>query len=452
VASVTLTLSRPVAPGDLLVGWFAQFNAPGRVHVSDNINGAWTRGVSTPFTSNTGDIAMESVAGSKAAPHGLTVTVTAPAGTPAYLQETFGDYSGVKTSIPVITHIGIVTPPGNGQSPISVPWAANVPANDLLLTSTLTAGQPGSVTPGSSRRVPYVVDVANGSASSSTEDILATAAGPQTGALTLGSGSTAYVLMAAYAPATQGYWLVASDGGIFTFGTAGFHGSAGNIKLAKPVVGMAATTDSRGYWLVASDGGIFAFGDAGFYGSAGNIKLAKPVVGMAATKDGKGYWLVASDGGIFSFGDAGFHGSAGKLPLVQPVVGMARTASGNGYWLVASDGGIFSFGDAGFHGSTGNVKLVKPVVGMAATKAGQGYWLVASDGGIFSFGDAIFYGSAGNLPLVKPVVGMATTPTGNGYWLVASDGGIFRFGDAVFYGSAGNLPLVKPIVGIAAAG
>ena len=68
---------------------------------------------------------------------------------------------------------------------------------------------------------------------------------------------------------------------------------------------MAATPDGKGYWLVASDGGIFNYGDAGFYGSAGSLPLNKPVVGMAATPDGKGYWLVASDGGVFNYGDAG---------------------------------------------------------------------------------------------------------------------------------------------------
>ena len=50
---------------------------------------------------------------------------------------------------------------------------------------------------------------------------------------------------------------------------------------------MAATPDGGGYWLVASDGGIFNFGDAGFYGSAGSIRLNKPIVGMAATPDGQ---------------------------------------------------------------------------------------------------------------------------------------------------------------------
>ncbi len=82
--------------------------------------------------------------------------------------------------------------------------------------------------------------------------------------------------------------------------------------MAKPIVGMAATPTGDGYWLVASDGGIFAFGDAGFFGSTGAVPLAKPIVGMAATPSGQGYWLVASDGGIFAFGDAGFFGSPGR--------------------------------------------------------------------------------------------------------------------------------------------
>ena len=41
------------------------------------------------------------------------------------------------------------------------------------------------------------------------------------------------------------------------------------MPLNKPIVGMAATPDGKGYWLVASDGGIFTYGDATFYGSTG---------------------------------------------------------------------------------------------------------------------------------------------------------------------------------------
>jgi hypothetical protein len=253
------------------------------------------------------------------------------------------------------------------------------------------------------------------------------------------------------APASPfGYDTVATDGGVFNYGSMPFCGSEGGRPLNKPVVGMAATHDGGGYWLVASDGGIFSYGDANFYGSAGSLHLNRPIVGMAATPDGGGYWLVASDGGIFSYGDAKFFGSTGSIHLNQPIVGMAPTRDGGGYWLVASDGGIFSYGNASFHGSTGSVHLNRPVVGMAATSDGGGYWLVASDGGIFNYGDAPFHGSAGSLALNKPVVGMAPTPDGGGYWLVATDGGIFTYGDAGFFGSTGSIVLNKPVVGMAA--
>jgi Calx-beta domain-containing protein len=246
-----------------------------------------------------------------------------------------------------------------------------------------------------------------------------------------------------------GYVLVATDGGMFTFGAADFAGSTGSVKLNQPIVGMAAHPSGRGYWLVAADGGIFTFGEAGFYGSTGAIKLNRPIVGMAPTPSGKGYWLVATDGGIFAFGDAAFQGSTGAIKLNKPVVGMAPTPSGKGYWLVATDGGIFAFGDAKFQGSTAAITLNQPIVGMASTSGGQGYWLVATDGGIFAFGDAVFHGSTGSVKLNRPIVGMAPTPSGNGYWLVADDGGIFTFGDADFLGSTGNIKLNKPVVGMA---
>src|SRR5581483_11022780 len=42
------------------------------------------------------------------------------------------------------------------------------------------------------------------------------------------------------------------------------------------------TSTGAGYWLVAADGGIFSFGDATFFGSTGAVKLNKAIVGMAA--------------------------------------------------------------------------------------------------------------------------------------------------------------------------
>ncbi|MGP8059536.1 MAG: hypothetical protein ACLP9C_07870 [Acidimicrobiales bacterium] len=253
-------------------------------------------------------------------------------------------------------------------------------------------------------------------------------------------------------PPTQGYWTVAADGGVFTYGLASFWGSTGSMHLNQPVVGMAPTPDDLGYWLVAKDGGVFSFGDAPFWGSTGSMHLNSPIVGMAPTPDGLGYWLVAADGGVFSFGDAYFFGSMGGQQLNQPIEGIISTPDGNGYWIVAADGGVFSFGDASFYGSLGGVSLNQPIVGITPSAGGLGSWLAASDGGVFTFGDAPFYGSMGGIPLVAPMVGIAATGDGHGYWTVAADGGVFSFGDANFYGSMGGLPLNAPMVGMAATG
>jgi len=157
-------------------------------------------------------------------------------------------------------------------------------------------------------------------------------------------------------------------GQIFVVHLAGSNSSVDPTTIPDsggPVAITFAYTHPQGYWLVASDGGIFAFGDAQFYGSMGGHPLNKPVVGMTGTGDGHGYWMVASDGGIFAFGDAQFYGSMGGQPLNKPIVGMSQTPDGGGYWLVASDGGIFAFGDAFFFGSTGSMTLNEPVVGMS---------------------------------------------------------------------------------------
>ena len=152
------------------------------------------------------------------------------------------------------------------------------------------------------------------------------------------------------------------------------------MRLNRPIVGIAATPTGRGYWLVASDGGIFTFGDARFYGSTGGMRLNRPIVGIAATPTGRGYWLVASDGGIFAFGDARFSGSTGGMRLTQPIVGHRGDAGGGGYWLVGEDGGIFAFGGAPFLGSA-SAAPPQPVVDIAATPT-DGYWLATSYGAV----------------------------------------------------------------------
>ena len=85
-------------------------------------------------------------------------------------------------------------------------------------------------------------------------------------------------------------------------GTPHFYGSIGGQHLNAPVVGIAATSDGQGYWLVASDGGVFPFGARGVLGSMGGLHLNAPVVGIATSDDDGGYLVAASDGGVFRFG------------------------------------------------------------------------------------------------------------------------------------------------------
>ena len=169
----------------------------------------------------------------------------------------------------------------------------------------------------------------------------------------------------------------------FTLTVLGVPALAGGDRLA-------ATPDGNGYWIVgptgslASDGGVFSFGDAQFHGSMGGRPLNRPIVGIAGTPDGQGYWMVASDGGVFSFGDAQFHGSMGGRPLNQPIVGIAGTPDSQGYWMVASDGGVFTFGDAQFHGS--GAASGRTAVGLIASPSSSGYAVIDTDGTRTPFG------------------------------------------------------------------
>ncbi|MGO8874129.1 MAG: polysaccharide deacetylase family protein [Acidimicrobiales bacterium] len=165
---------------------------------------------------------------------------------------------------------------------------------------------------------------------------------------------------------------------VYNFGDAPAAGPP--VTSDQPLVGATIAPQTDGYWLAAADGGVFTFGDAAFHGSMGGTPLDAPVVGIAPTPDGGGYWLAAADGGVFSFGDAGFHGSMGGTPLNAPVVGMATDPATGGYWMVAADGGVFSFA-APFYGSRGGQTSADRFFGIAATGSGGGYLLAGEQPG-----------------------------------------------------------------------
>jgi hypothetical protein len=238
------------------------------------------------------------------------------------------------------------------------------------------------------------------------------------------------------------------DGGVIAFGDAKFYGSPTGVRLAAPIVAMAATRDGRGYWLAGADGGVLAYGDARYYGSAGDRRLGAPVVAMAATPDGGGYWLVGADGAVFSFGDARYFGSPAATGVPDPVVGFAPTRDGLGYWLVTSHGAVYSYGDARYHGSLGSTNLHNiPVVAIASSADGRGYWLVQGGGEVLPYGDAPRLGGMRGHP---PVSGIAVTPDGHGYWLVCGNGEVDAFGDAPYLGGNNRARPLPPITAIVA--
>ncbi len=241
--------------------------------------------------------------------------------------------------------------------------------------------------------------------------------------------------------ATQGYWLVGSDGGIFSFGSARFYGSTGSLVLQRPVVGIVPTKDNGGYWLDASDGGVFSFGDTRFFGSVPGLglhpagsglshSLNAPVVGMVPSIDGGGYFMVASDGGVFAFGDAHFAGSCpGIGGCSGAAVAVMPDASGNGYWLVTQTGNVYSFGDAPYYGAPGNTG--SPVTSAVGTPDGGGYWILTANGTVYNYGNAGNYGdAAGAFGGLNPATAIFTTSDGGGYWIASANGTVGQYGDA----------------------
>ncbi len=255
----------------------------------------------------------------------------------------------------------------------------------------------------------------------------------------------------------RGYWLVGSDGGIFSFGKAQFYGSMGGTPLQRPVVGITPTHTKNGYWLVASDGGLFAFGDSNYYGSIPGLglhpagsgqpnSLNAPIVGMVPSSDGNGYFMVASDGGVFAFGDARF---AGSCPGIGGCAGAAVAVmpdhSGNGYWLVTSAGAIYAFGDAPFFGAPSPQS--SPVVNAVATPDGRGYWILYANGAVANFGDAGPFGNpVGYVNQFNPATSIFPTTDGLGYWVASARGDVFSYGNAPFLGSMSSTPLNGPII------
>ena len=354
----------------------------------------------------------------------VNVTVTTPLGT----SPVTGNDQFTFTNAPIVTGVTPSSGPTSGGTTVAI--------TGLQMTTAT------KVTFGSVSATSFHVT----SATKVTAVDPAQAAGTVNVTVTSPKGTSIVSVLDEFTYTSPGYWEVASDGGIFSFGDAQFYGSMGGKPLNKPIVGMAATPTGGGYWLVASDGGIFAFGDAQFYGSMGGQPLNQPIVGMAATPDRRRLLagglrrrhLLLRQRPVLRL-----DGRQAPQPAHRGHGRHPRQAAATGWWPPTAASSPSA--TASFYGSMGGKPLNKPIVGMAATPDRRGYWMVATDGGIFSFGDAIFYGSMGGKPLNQPIVGMAATPDRRRLL----DGGlrrrIFSFGTASFHGSMGGKPLNKPV-------
>jgi hypothetical protein len=212
-----------------------------------------------------------------------------------------------------------------------------------------------------------------------------------------------------------GYRLVASDGGIFAF-NAGFYGSIPGLglnpagsglprSLNAPIVGMVPSVSGDGYFMVASDGGVFAFGDATFAGSCPGIGgCAGAAVAVVPDASGGGYWVVTNSGSVYGFGDARNFGQPG--PQGSPITSAVATPSGRGYYVLDADGRVFAYGDAHPFGGLppGTAGGLDPATAIFATSDGGGYWASTALGKVFAFGDAPSDGDMSGTTLNGPVI------------------------------------------------
>ncbi len=406
-------------------------------------------------------------------PGTVNITVTTPAGTSGVVATGQYTYTGSGTTVPPtitssnhatfssgaagVFNITTTGTPGvsalsdsafSGCTPSPLPTSIS-----LHYTGGTTATLDGTPQAGDGGTFTVCLMASNGAAPVATQIFTLTVnAPPAPPTAPPPSGSPAIP------PAQHGYWLVGSDGGIFSFGSAQFYGSTGSLHLQRPVVGITPTANRGGYWLVASDGGIFAFGNAGYYGSipgsglkpAGSglpHSLNAPIVGMVPSDDGGGYFMVASDGGVFAFGDAHFAGSCPGIGGCRgAAVAVVPDATGNGYWVVTSIGAVYTFGDAVNYGQPGPQS--SNITSAAATSDAAGYWILDGAGQVFPFGDAASLGGmpAGSAGGFDPASAIFAASDGGGYWVVTALGQVSSFGDAPADGDMSGTHLNGPIV------
>jgi hypothetical protein len=101
-------------------------------------------------------------------------------------------------------------------------------------------------------------------------------------------------------------WKYYTEGTVIPMFDAPFHGDLSYHDIAAPITKLLPTSTGSGYWLIGSDGGIFTFGDAWYPGNHQAFmkdyapKLVGDIVTAILITDS---WIqmIGSDGGVFDF-------------------------------------------------------------------------------------------------------------------------------------------------------
>jgi hypothetical protein len=77
---------------------------------------------------------------------------------------------------------------------------------------------------------------------------------------------------------------------------------------------IASTSSGQGYWTVTTDGAVYAFGDAQYHGgtNTGALPAGRKIVGIAG-RSNDGYWLLSDGGDLYAYGSAPYRGKPDRV-------------------------------------------------------------------------------------------------------------------------------------------
>ena len=240
-----------------------------------------------------------------------------------------------------------------------------------------------------------------------------------------------------------GYHLLASGGGVSSFGAPGYGGVAAGTGVT--ATGLAANPAAGGYWILRSNGGVSNI-HAPWYGSlAGKIPAGQAVTAIAASPAG-GYLILTSGGRVYGYGAPAYGGITAGTGV--KTVAVAADPAAGGYWILRSNGGVSNIHAPWYGSLAGKIPAGQAVTAIAASPAG-GYLILTSGGGVYPYGAPGYGSAAGTLPADVTAVALAADPVTGGYWILKSNGGVATY-NAPWYGSlSGAIPPGQAVTAIA---